>query len=368
MSLLNENFMMLNLFSDDWRLVLSMLMAMLIGWNVRIPVFKMAILKNFVDKPNKRSSHTGCVPNIGGIVVFLAFLCSFLLFAHFGREPELQYVLLGAILIFIVGIYDDMLEISPRKKMKGEMLGILVLIVGGGFYLKTFHGFLGLYEVSPWIGVPLTFVGLLGLVNAINLIDGIDGLCSGVALIDVLFFGVWFFSCGQMEYALLCGVLATSLLPFFFINLFGKRSKMFMGDSGALMVGYLLGVLAIKFCEIDVYTQGICMVEAAPGVVFSVLAIPVLDTLRLFVSRWMHGNSPFAPDKRHLHHKLLIIYNGVHRKATFVILTLNLMFIVLGIIGRNWSNEVLIGLDIVLFSVMFYIINRLAKRKTEKVA
>lgn len=368
MPLLNVKFMMLNLFSDDWRLALSILMAMVIGWNVRIPVFKMAILKNFVDKPNMRSSHTGCVPNIGGIVVFLAFLCSFLLFAHFGREPELQYVLLGAILLFIVGIYDDMLVISPRKKLKGEVLGVLVLIIGGDFYLSTFHGFLGLYEVSPWIGVPLTFVGLLGLINAINLIDGIDGLSSGVALMDVLFFGWWFFSCGHTEYALLCGILAASLVPFFIINLFGKRSKMFMGDSGALMVGYLLGVLAIKFCKEDVYTQDLCMVEAAPGVVFSVLAIPVLDTLRLFVSRWMRGNSPFAPDKRHLHHKLLTIFNGVHRKATFVILSLNLMFIVLGIIGCNWSNELLIGLDIVLFFVIFYIINRIAVRKTEKAA
>ncbi|MDE6450949.1 MAG: undecaprenyl/decaprenyl-phosphate alpha-N-acetylglucosaminyl 1-phosphate transferase [Odoribacter sp.] len=360
--------MMLNLFSDDLRLVLSMLLALLIGWNIRIPVFKMAIQRNFVDRPNKRSSHTGCVPNIGGIVVFLAFLCSFMLFVRFERMPELQYVVLGAILNFIVGIYDDMLQISPRKKMKGEICGILVLVVGGGFYLDTFHGFLGMYEITPWIGVPLTFIGLLGLVNAINLIDGIDGLCSGVVLVDSLFFGMWFYKCGQIEYALLCGVLAASILPFFFINLFSKRTKMFMGDSGALMVGYLLGVLAIKFCETDVYERGISMVNAAPGVVFCVLAIPVLDTLRLFIARKMRGVSPFAPDKNHLHHKLLIIFDGVHRKATFTILTLNLFFIVFGVVGRDWPNAVLIVSAIVLFSVIFYIVNRLAKQKMQKSA
>ena len=110
------------------------------------------------------------------------------------------------------------------------------------------------------------------------------------------------------------GVLTAALIPFFLINLFGKRSKMFMGDSGALMVGFLLGVMAIRFCETDINLKGICAVEAAPGVVFSVLAIPVIDTLRLFASRWMRGKSPFAPDKRHLHHKLLTIYNGVHKK------------------------------------------------------
>lgn len=358
--------MMLSLLSDNWRLVLSMVLALLIGWNIRVPVFKMAILKNFVDKPNKRSSHTGCIPNIGGIVVFLAFLCSFLLFARFKVVPEFQYVILGAVLIFLIGIYDDLLEISPRKKVKGEMLGVLVLIVGGGFYISNLHGFLGLDQISPWIGVPLTFIGLVGLINAINLIDGIDGLCSGMALMDCIFFGLWFYGCGHTEYALLCGVLSASIVPFFFINLFGKRSKMFMGDSGALMVGFLLGVMAIKFCETDVYSQGICSVTAAPAVVFSVLSIPVLDTLRLFASRWMRGNSPFAPDKRHLHHKLLTIFGGVHRKATFMILTLNLMFILLGVVGRDWPNEVLVLCDIILFSLMFYVVDLLAKRKLAK--
>ncbi|MEG0796960.1 MAG: hypothetical protein RR397_10735, partial [Odoribacter sp.] len=151
---------MLSLLSDTWRIILSMLLALLIGWRLRIPIFKLAIMRNFVDKPNKRSSHTGCVPNIGGIVVFLAFLCSFLLFVRFDAAVEFQYVILGAILIFLVGVYDDLLEISPRKKVKGEMLGVLVLIIGGGFYLSDLHGFLGFDEISPWVGVPLTFIGL----------------------------------------------------------------------------------------------------------------------------------------------------------------------------------------------------------------
>lgn len=357
---------MLSLLSDELRLVLSMIVALLIGWNIRMPVFKMAILKDFVDKPNQRSSHKGSIPNIGGIVVFLAFLCSFLLFMRFSQSIEFQYIILGAILIFLIGIYDDLLEISPRKKVKGEMLGVLVLLVGGGFYLTNLHGLLGIYEITPWIGLPLTFIGLIGLINAINLIDGIDGLCSGIALMDCLFFGIWFYLCGNIEYALLCGVLSASIIPFFFINVFGKRSKMFMGDSGALMVGFLLGVMAIKFCEVDVRAGGICAVKAAPGVVFSILAIPVLDTLRLFASRWMRGKSPFAPDKRHFHHKLLVIYKGVHKKSTFTLLFFNFLFITLGVLGRNWPNELLILADLMLFIILFYIVNLLAKRVQAK--
>lgn len=343
-----------------------MVAALLIGWRLRTPVFKMAILRNFVDKPNKRSSHTGCVPNIGGIIVFLAFLCSFLLFVRFDIRPEFQYVLLGAVFIFLVGIYDDLLEISARKKVKGEIVGVGILLVGGGFYLTNLHGFLGFYEISPWAGIPLTLIGLVGLINAINLIDGIDGLCSGVAMFDCIFFGVWFYFCGHIEYALLCGVLTAALIPFFFINLFARRSKMFMGDSGALMVGFLLGVIALKYCETDINMRGICAVDAPIGVVFSVLAIPVIDTLRLFASRWMRGKSPFAADKRHLHHKLLVIYGGVHKKATFTILGMNLLFMAFAYIGRDWRNEILVGGDIVLFSLLFYLIDRLAKRKSAR--
>ncbi len=335
--------------------------ALLIGWNIRVPIFRMAIRKNFVDKPNKRSSHNSAVPNIGGIIVFLAFLCSFLLFVRFGEDAELQYIFLGATLIFLTGVYDDLLNISPRKKLKGEIAGVLVLIVGGGVYLTNLHGFLGVYTLTPWIAVPLTFIGLLGLVNAINLIDGIDGLSSGIALMDSLFFCIWFYNCHQVEYALLSGILIASLIPFFIINLFGIRSKMFMGDSGALMVGFFLGALAIKFCEANIGLQSKCAMGAALGVVFCVLAIPTLDALRLFTSRWMKGKSPFAPDKGHLHHKLLTIYSGKHKKATFTLLLFNLMFILLGVLGRDWPNWVLILSAVLLFAVLFYFTDRISK-------
>ena len=248
------------------------------------------------------------------------------------------------------------------------MLGVIVLMVGGDFYFDNLHGFLGFDYISPWVGIPLTFIALVGLINAINLIDGIDGLSSGVVLMDTFFFGWWFYHIGDMEYALLCITLVASIIPFFVINLFGKRSKMFMGDSGALMVGYLLGVMAIKVCRESINHIAGFDLPAAPAVVFSVLAIPVLDTLRLFVSRWMQGKSPFAPDKRHLHHKLLTIYNGVHRKATFTILAMNLVFILIGYWGRNSSNELIILVDIVLFAVLFFIIDRIAKRKLAKQA
>ena len=301
---------MLSVLSDYWRLLLSFLLALIIGWNLRVPVFRMAILKNFVDKPNKRSSHTGAVPNIGGVIVFVAFLVSFVLFACFKEVAELQYVLLGAILIFFVGIYDDFLQISPRKKLKGEMLGVIVLMVGGDFYFDNLHGFLGFDYISPWVGIPLTFIALVGLINAINLIDGIDGLSSGVVLMDTFFFGWWFYHIGDMEYALLCITLVASIIPFFVINLFGKRSKMFMGDSGALFAGFLLATLSIT---------GVMKSAALTMFVpFFILSVPIIDITFSSLRRIAKGVSPFTPDAEHLHHKLL--HRGFSQNQTVLIL------------------------------------------------
>lgn len=354
---------MMNLFPDGWRFVLAITLSLLIGFGIQMPVLRMALLRNFVDKPNKRSSHSRNIPNMGGVIVFIAFFSSCLIFVRFFQNPEFQYILLGSCILFMIGIYDDLLKISPKKKLKGELLGVLVLLIGGGFYLDHFHNFLGMDEITPWIGVPLTVVCFVGLINAINLIDGIDGLCSGIVFMDTLFLGIWFYTWQQIEYALLCGILVASIFPFFIINLCGKRSKMFMGDAGALMVGFLLGVLSVKFCKVDNYINEIVAGLSFPGMIFSVLAIPILDTLRLFVSRMMRGGSPFVPDKTHLHHKLLIIYQGVHRKATITLLSLNLLFIGVGVVGRNWLNEWLIGINVVLFFIVFYIIENLAKQK-----
>ena len=357
--------MMLNLFSDNWRFILSILLALIVGFSIQLPVLRMALLKNFVDKPNHRSSHSGSIPNIGGIVVFVAFFSSFLIFSKFSKNHEFQYIILGACIIFMIGIYDDLLKISPKKKLKGELLGILVVLIGGGFYLDNLHDFLGIHEIIPWVGVPLTVLCFIGLINAINLIDGIDGLCAGIVFMDSLFFCMWFYHWQQIEYALLCGVLAASIFPFFITNLYGKRSKMFMGDSGALMVGFLLGVFAIKFCHLEMYSNQYWFVGSLPGIVFSLFAVPILDTLRLFVSRILRGYSPFAPDRTHLHHKLLILYGGVHSKATFTILFLNLIFIGIGTLGKNYSTEWLVGIDVLIFLMIWGIVEFLVKWKEE---
>ena len=310
---------------------------------------------------NNRTVHHGKIVQMGGLAVFVAFMISMACFLK--ADSTINGILIGGSVVFLGGLLDDMINLSPLKKLLFEVAGALIAILVGGIGLTSITLPFGIEINMMPFSFLVSFVWIVGVTNAINLIDGIDGLCSGMAMIDCIFFGIWFYYCGHIEYALMCGVLTAALIPFFLINLFGKRSKMFMGDSGALMVGFLLGVMAIRFCETDINLKGICAVEAAPGVVFSVLAIPVIDTLRLFASRWMRGKSPFAPDKRHLHHKLLTIYNGVHKKATFTILGLNLLFMAFAYIGRDWRNEILVGGDIVLFAVMFYIVDRLAKRK-----
>ena len=355
---------MLSLLEGEYRIVFAIFLSLLIGWRLRKPIFHMAITRSFVAKPNKRSSHSRDIPNIGGSIVFLAFIVSFMLFIRFDKIPEFQYMLLGAYLTFMVGVYDDLMRISPRQKLVGEIVAVMVLLLGGGFFIDNLYGLFGFHAIPMWVGVPLTFLAMVGLINAINLIDGIDGLSSGIALMDSAVFGFWFFFNEYIEYALWCAILCASIVPFFIINLFGGKSKMFMGDSGSLMVGFLLGVMSIKLCKFSESSIVFYSISAAPAVVFTILAIPILDTLRVFMYRVMHGQSPFTADKNHFHHKLLIIYHGVHWKATVTLLTLNIYFIVLSYLGKNWTNEILMCITLISFALFYIIANRLANQKS----
>lgn len=355
-----------NLLPDLIRLIAGGLFAFAIGWTFRKQLFLIAVRNKFFAKTSCRSSHSGRIPIIGGCLIFLSFVCSFLLFSQMGKDLSLQYVLLGALTIFVIGFYDDLTNISPLKKLFGEIVAVTLLIFGGNFFFTNLNGLFGAYILPPSLGIALTFLVFIGLINAINLIDGINGLASGIAMIDCTTFGFLFYINQEIELAIICGILLGSIAPFFIYNVFSTRSKMFMGDSGSLLIGFLLAFFVVQFCNKLAIPEGSTAIVATPGAAFSILALPVLDTIRLMGFRWMHGKSPFFPDKNHLHHKILIIFKGNHFKVTLIMLLINLMFIAIAFLYKYISSEFIILIDIVLFSLIFYLINRTAKKIEEK--
>lgn len=328
-------------------------------------VIRIAKEKHFVVKPNKRMSHTGEIPNIGGIDICISFLLTYIVF-EYGSLKESQFLLIGLIVILFVGFADDILDLSPLSKLLGEMLSGIAMIGFADIRISHLHGFLGVDEMSVAGSYILSFFVLVAIINALNLIDGIDGLASGLGILYCLFFAIWFQLCGEHSWAILGYSMTGALAVFFIYNVFGgSKRKIFMGDSGSLLLGYLLTAFVFRFCTLNAYdlVPEVCHADAAPAVCVCVLSVPLFDTLRVMLTRIRHRRSPFSPDKNHVHH--LLLRTGLnHIQTTCVLLSVTLLFIGLAILGRNWNIWLLVSVDFVLCLVLTLILWRIVDKKT----
>jgi UDP-N-acetylmuramyl pentapeptide phosphotransferase/UDP-N-acetylglucosamine-1-phosphate transferase len=216
------------------------------------------------------------------------------------------------------------------------------------------HGLFGIDQVSYGVSIALTFILFLAMINSFNLVDGIDGLASGVGIITSLFFGIGFLLNNHMAYAIMSFILASSLIAFFIYNVFGKENKIFLGDTGSMLIGYLLAIFAVRFLNFEdgqtVFDEDL----STPAVMLCVLIVPLFDTARVFVLRIARGKSPFTADRSHIHHRLLDL-SGSHIKATATILGVNLVFIALALFLRTIGNELLILIALFLASGLSFI-------------
>lgn len=326
-------------------------------------VVRMAKAKGFVVRPNKRMSHTGEVPNIGGLNIYFSFLLTYLLF-EYNQLSHSQFFMVGLFAIMAVGFIDDVLILTPLAKLLGETLAGIALIGFADLRITHLHGLFGITEIGIIPSYLLSLFVLIAIINAVNLIDGIDGLASGLGILYCLFFAVYFGLAGDVSWSVLGICMVGSLAVFFIYNVFGHREKIFMGDSGSLLLGYLLTAFVFHFCEINAYhevPEWIHM-NAAPAVAICVLTIPIFDTMRVSLTRIKQHRSPFNPDKNHIHH--LLLRTGLnHIQTTCVLLSVSLLFIGLAIIGRNWNMWVLVISDFALATVLTLILWRIINKK-----
>ena len=305
-------------------------------------IIQMAKKKDLIVKPNKRTAHEGGIPNIGGINIFSSFIITYLLFSVESID-QYRIILAGMYFILLVGFFDDMLELRPMKKLAGELVAGVLLIVFADIRLTNLHGFLGIEYIPEIISYPLSFFVYLLVVNGLNLIDGVDGLASGLGILICMFFGIYFQLNGMTDLSMMAYSFVGALSIFFIYNVFGHHSKIFMGDSGALVLGYTIYLLIVTFCEFNAYDMGrmnpAFVMKSAPIVVICVLAVPLIDTFRVMTTRIKKGKSPFVADKNHVHH--LLLSTGLkHKEVTFILLTINLFFIGLGLLLRNFNIEI----------------------------
>ena len=339
------------------------LVSFLFGWIAMPVVIRIAKAKGFVVRPNKRMSHTGEVPNIGGLNICFSFILTYLFF-EFEQMNHNQFFMIGLFAIMVIGFIDDILVLTPLSKLLGETLAGIALIGFADIRITHLHGIFGINEIGIIPSYLISLFILIAIINAVNLIDGIDGLASGLGILYCLFFAIYFGLVGEAGWSFIGIGMIGSLAVFFIYNVFGNRDKIFMGDSGSLLLGYLLTAFVFRFCEINALGSipTPFHMNAAPAVAICVLTVPIFDTIRVSITRIKKGLSPFKPDKNHIHH--LLLRTGLsHIQTTCILLFVSLLFIALGIVGRNWNLWVLLIADFALATVLTLILWRVINTK-----
>lgn len=323
--------------------LLHVILASALGFLMTIaaipPILKVAREKHLFDAPNERKLHTRAIPPLGGIAIFIAFVLSVILSSHGLSFYPIRYIIAAILLMFFIGLKDDLIIISAWKKFAVQIVSVFMLLILGNVEITNLHGLAGIYEIHPVIGFPLTIFIMLAIVNAFNLIDGIDGLASGLAIIASFGLGSWFYMAGYLQYAIMAFALTGSLAGFFLFNVFGNSNKLFMGDTGSLVVGMIVAILVVRFNELNIHKTALYAIGAAPSVSFAIVMLPLMDTLRVMTIRIFSGRSPFSPDKNHIHHRLLELFPN-HLTVTLLMVSSNLVIIALALLLNNQLKSV----------------------------
>ena len=312
---------------------IGMLISIILTGVIIPKIILIAFRKKLFDEIDERKIHRGIVPRLGGIAFLPSLIFSFCVVIGFNlRTEELSlgeplmmemipifFLLCGLMLMYLVGIADDLIGVRYRGKF---LLQIFTgtLLVAGGMWISDLYGFLWIHHCPDWLGWLFSIFLVIYVANSINLIDGIDGLASGLSMIALIFYSIVFFLAGEYLFALMAATTLGTLIPFFYYNVFGhaeNHNKIFMGDTGSLTIGTVLAFLSIAMFRIPLGdipgNQNPFILAIAP------IILPCFDVVRVFVHRVRNGSNPFLPDKCHIHHKLLAL-GLVQWKALITIL------------------------------------------------
>ncbi len=303
----------------------SALTALALTYILIPAIINVARIKKLVDVPNGRSSHSEVTPSLGGVAIFTGMVFSVVFWTPFEDFSGLQYILGAFLIIFLIGVRDDILPLAARKKLVGQILAALVLIFKADLHISSLYGVFGVGDIPYWASVLVTLFTIIVVINSINLIDGINGLAGCLAVVVSALLGTWFYLVGEIGYSVLAFSMVGAALGFLRYNI--TPAKIFMGDTGSLLVGITLAILAIRFIEYNkiLPADHAYHLQSVPALVVSLFVLPLFDTLRVFVKRMRAGRSPFSPDRMHIHHILLDL-GMTHMQATGVLIVSTLAF------------------------------------------
>ncbi len=345
-------------------ILLSAALAFLITFFAIPVIIQVAKAKKLFDEPDERKVHKVVIPTLGGLGIFAGFIIAMLMGVPSNYAADIQFIAAASIVIFFLGIKDDIMILSPTKKFLGQLIAAGILIKFGGVQITNMQGFLGIYELPHIASLVLTIFTIVVITNSFNLIDGIDGLAGSLGLLTTAVFGCYFYFTDQLAYSITAFALAGSIASFLIYNF--SPAKIFMGDTGSLLIGLLNSVLVIKFISVAPQ-HTIFPITAAPAIGFAILMVPLMDTLRVFGLRLLDRRSPFSPDRNHIHHFMLDLGMS-HKSITLICVSSNILFIGLAFMLRDLNTTLLIGILLVagwsLTAVVYFLRQKTKSHRT----
>ncbi|CAA7390747.1 glycosyltransferase family 4 protein [Chryseobacterium fistulae] len=334
-------------------------------------IIKISKRKNLMDEPGIRSSHLRRIPNLGGIAVFYSIGICTSIFAY-ELFDLYKFLFASLIILLYIGVMDDIVVMRAYKKLVAQVVVSSLIVIGSDIRIRSLFGILGIYELEYFISVLFSIITFIILINAFNLIDGIDGLAGGYCVICSALFGVSYYRLGEYNYPLVVFsvIIIGAVLAFLYYNLSNERvNKIFMGDTGSMLLGFLLAFTSICFIDIfidkDLPNVPRYHLQSAPVVAVAILILPIVDTLNVIVIRLYNKKSPFEADKNHIHHKLLKL-NLTHRRASFYIILYYVMIVAIAYFLRHININILLVIILILGFLGAYLPNFIYVFKNKK--
>lgn len=289
-------------------------------------IVKVARSKGLYGDSRNGGRKEGKVPTLGGLAVFAGIIIPFSMMAGPEDLPQLPHIIAGALVLFFIGVKDDILVTAPWWKLAGQVMVAFAVSAIGGLRIPVEAILPGVDLEGEWIGILFTMLAMVTLINSYNLVDGIDGLAAGTGLIATMMFGLVFIRAGMQEWTLVAAVMAGSLAGFARYNVFSGKNKIYMGDTGSLIAGFFISLMAVRFLSLETEPSNGWQSEVPLSFVIAVMVVPVFDIFRIVFLRISQGRSPFRPDRQHIHYRLVDLGLS-HLQATGTLLAYTLLML-----------------------------------------
>lgn len=325
-------------------------------------IIKYSLKRNLLDIPGRRKIHKKVTPSMGGIAIFCGFFISSLIWIDFSLWSDIKFILVALFVIFFIGVRDDLVPLRAILKLIGQIMAASLLIFLFDLRLDSLYGIFGITHLPDSVSYIFTIFTIIIITNSFNLIDGLDGLAGTIAIIALICFGTWFYLVDDTTFAILSFTMLGAVLAFLIFN--WEPSEVFMGDTGAMVIGMLLAILAIHFINVnyDLPSGAPYKFLASIGTAACFIIIPLVDTSRIIILRLLKGHSPFKPDKSHIHHAIMRL-GKTHSQTTLILAGTHCFYIAMAMMMHNLSERYMLSAVFGLSIALSMTLDRLILKK-----